>query len=987
MLALGPTSWLAPALVALGALPVVSPEIGPAPATGLPCDNSAHYAMAASNGAGFMVVWQDFRGSDKPWGTRLDGAARVLDPTGIPVGTPTYGRNPTVGSDGQDYLVVWEDYRSGSRGHVYGQRITASGVVLDPGGFQISPVIDIDQVPSVAFGGGRYLVAWADYSSGTLRIWAARVTATGAVEDPLGIPISAGPNEYGPSVTFDGQNFLVAWYVSNQVRAARVTPAGVVLDVPHIDVTAGLGGRYPAAGFDGQSFLLLFNRGTDIYGARVATDGGVVDPAGFPVSAGTWSEYYPSVACASSSCAGVWIDGRDAGARYGVFGARIDRSGTVLDDAGVWFMEADSYRPAIAFNGTEYLVASDQYRGLQDPNIYGTLASPAAFAPAVWNGALFSTAAAAQYEPKVASDGVDYLMVWQDERNTATTGSDIYAARVGRDGGMIDPAGFPVCTAPGTQAEPSAAFTGGGYVVTWLDYRDGGFLPAVWAARIDLAGRVVDANGFPVTAPGQIGLPLVTALDGGTLVVWQDGRNQADSGTDVYFARIDPAGTVLDPGGAPLVIAPGFQGGIAMDGDGDSAVVAWGDQRSGAGSDIYAAQVDALGVVSPPGGQAIAAGPHDEREPAVAVGRTEALIVWQDNRDAGVSGVDVYATRVSRANGIMDPGGFPVSAAPASQRDPAVAFDGADYLVTWEDWRNNRGVFGQITDIWAVRVSAGGAVLDDGGFTISEDPWDEYSSSAASDRLGHVLVAYNRAPVDTVDRALARLVTGVAAAGAPCGGASRCASGYCVDGVCCDSACGGGDPTDCQACGTKAGASADGQCVTLSASTVCRPSAGLCDVADRCDGASPSCPQDALRSGGEVCRPVAGACDVEESCTGQGAACPADLVVPSTTTCRPSAGPCDVPESCSGQSAACPEDGLAARGTECGGDGEVCSGTSSQCQVTLQAGCGCAGAPDAVTLAAALLVLAAAAGRKRRPAAMVVSCRKDARRKGSGVVS
>jgi len=946
--------------MALGGLPTLSSEVGPTPATGLPADNSQHYAMAASNGSGFMVVWQDFRGSDHPSGTRLDSAARVLDPAGLPVGSPTFGRNPNVASDGQDYLVVWEDYRSDFRGYVYGQRFTAAGLALDPGGFQISSYQDQDQVPSAAFGAGVYLVAWADYSAGSLRIWGARITPTGAVLDPLGIPISLGPNEYGPSVAFDGTNFLVTWYDSATIRAARVTATGLVLDVPPIDVTSG---RYPAAGFDGQDFLLVFNRGTDIYGSRVAPDGGVLDPSGFPVSAGSWSEYYPSVACTPSSCAGVWLDGRDAGAGYLVYGARIDQSGAVIDDAGVPFMGSDSYRPAIAFNGTNYLIASDTRVTGQAPNVYGTLASPSAFTPVTPGGGLFSTAVAAQYDPRVASDGTDYLLVWSDERNVATTGQDIFAARVSRDAGLLDPSGFAVSTAPGRQLIPTAAFTGSDYLVAWLDYRDGGSAPAIWGARVSQAGAVLDPNGFPITTPGQLGSPQVAALDGGALVVWEDGRNQADSGTDLYFTRLDRRGFVRDPGGLPLVIAPSFQVSPAVDSDGTSAVVAWTDYRSGTSADVYAARVNEDGTVSPPNGRAVATGPHDEREPAIALGHGQALVVWEDTRDSGVTGVDLYAARLDGADlALLDPSGFVVAAAPASQRDPSAAFDGAEYLVTWEESRNSTGFFGQITDIWATRVTSSGAVLDDAGFAVSEDLYDEYSSAAASDRQGHVLVAYNRPPADTVDRALARMVTGQALLGDPCGASAlRCASGFCVDGVCCESACGGGDPTDCTACSVAAGATADGQCVTLGTEAVCRPSAGACDLPERCDGNSTSCPQDTFRSSIEVCRPAAGDCDTPESCTGREAACPPDVLLTSATTCRPTAGPCDLPESCTGQSVSCPTDGYAARGTSCGTDGEVCSGTSPQCELNLEAGCGCASAAtaDAFALAAALLLLAA----------------------------
>ena len=945
-------------LIALGGLPALSPEIGPTPATGLPADNSEHYAMAASNGSGFMVVWQDFRGSDHPSGTRLDSAARVLDPLGLPVGSPTFGRNPNVGSDGQDYLVVWEDYRSDFRGYVYGERFTAAGVALDPGGFQISSYQDEDQVPSVAFGAGTYLVAWADYSSGSLRIWGARITPTGAVLDPLGIPISLGPNEYGPSVAFDGTNFLVTWYDNTTIRAARVTPTGLVLDVPPINVT---GGRYPAAGFDGQDFLLLYNLGTDIYGARVATDGGVLDPAGFPVSAGSWSEYYPSIACTPSSCAGVWIDNRDAGAGYLVYGARIDQAGSVIDDAGVPFMGSDSYRPAIAFNGTNYLIASDQRVPAQAPNVYGTLASPSTFAPVTPGGDLFSTAVAAQYDPRVASDGTDFLLVWADDRNIATTGEDIFAARVAADAGLIDRSGFSVSTAPGRQLIPTVTFTGSDYLVAWLDYRDGGGSPAIWGSRVSQAGGVLDPNGFPITAPGPIGSVQMAGLDGGALVVWEDGRNQADSGTDLYFARVDQRGTVRDPGGLPLVTAPSFQVSPALDSNGTSAIVAWTDYRSGTSADIYAARIDGDGTVSPPNGQAISAGPQDERTPAVAVGHGQALVVWEDGRDSGkVSGIDLYAARIAPDLGVLDPGGFDVTTAPDSQRAPSATFDGAEYLIAWEESRNSRGFFGQITDLWATRVTPTGAVLDDAGFAVSEDPYDEYSAAAASDRQGHVLVAYNRAPADTVDRALARVVTGQALLGDPCGSSAvRCASGFCVDGVCCDSACGGGDPTDCMAC------DAAGQCVTLGTEAICRPPAGLCDLPERCDGNSTTCPSDAFRSSAAVCRPAAGDCDTPESCTGRDPDCPPDALLSSTTTCRPTAGPCDIPESCTGQSATCPADDYAARGTSCGNEGEVCSGTSPQCELNLQAGCGCTTAPT-LDIAALLLLVGARRRQWRR---------------------
>src|SRR5204863_102882 len=52
---------------------------------------------------------------------------------------------------------------------------------------------------------------------------------------------------------------------------------------------------------------------------------------------------------------------------------------------------------------------------------------------------------------------------------------------------------------------------------------------------------------------------------------------------------------------------------------------------------------------------------------------------------------------------------------------------------------------------------------------------------------------------------------------------------------------------------------------------------GVCDddTADRCTGSSNTC-VDAYKSSSTVCRSSAGQCDVAESCTGTSGACPTD---------------------------------------------------------------------------------------------------------------
>ena len=125
----------------------------------------------------------------------------------------------------------------------------------------------------------------------------------------------------------------------------------------------------------------------------------------------------------------------------------------------------------------------------------------------------------------------------------------------------------------------------------------------------------------------------------------------------------------------------------------------------------------------------------------------------------------------------------------------------------------------------------------------------------------------------------------------------------------------------------------------VAAGTVCRLAAGLCDVAEVCDGVNAACPADKYAPTTTVCRAAAGDCDIAESCSGSSADCPADAFLTAGEVCRPAAGPCDLAESCSGVDPACPADGMAPAGTVCRAStdtnqcdpAETCTGTSVSC--------------------------------------------------------
>ena len=126
---------------------------------------------------------------------------------------------------------------------------------------------------------------------------------------------------------------------------------------------------------------------------------------------------------------------------------------------------------------------------------------------------------------------------------------------------------------------------------------------------------------------------------------------------------------------------------------------------------------------------------------------------------------------------------------------------------------------------------------------------------------------------------------------------SQCSSGFCSSGICCNTACTG----TCGACNL---AGHLGTCTALSSGTVCRASAGACDVAETCNGTALTCPSDALAPSTTVCRAAAGECDVAETCTGSSASCPADTKKASGTACTDDGNPC-TKDQCDGTDVAC----------------------------------------------------------------------------------
>src|SRR4029077_1696333 len=86
--------------------------------------------------------------------------------------------------------------------------------------------------------------------------------------------------------------------------------------------------------------------------------------------------------------------------------------------------------------------------------------------------------------------------------------------------------------------------------------------------------------------------------------------------------------------------------------------------------------------------------------------------------------------------------------------------------------------------------------------------------------------------------------------------------------------------------------------------TECRSAAGECDVAEFCPGGSATCPADAKVPNGTACTDDGNVCTTD-LCDGVDDACQ-HAAGNAGTLCRSSAGVCDLAESCDGTSPTCP---------------------------------------------------------------------------------
>ena len=268
---------------------------------------------------------------------------------------------------------------------------------------------------------------------------------------------------------------------------------------------------------------------------------------------------------------------------------------------------------------------------------------------------------------------------------------------------------------------------------------------------------------------------------GGLYLAWTDDRNVPVSGRDIFAQHLRNDGT-LDPawpaGGRPVCTAPGHQylSQIASDGSG-GILLAWNDRRDSAstGLDVYCGHVLANGTVDPAwpvNGRAVCTAASTQAPNClVPDGSHGAVVVWTDYRNQATTYSDIYAGRV-RANGTLDPAwpanGLAVSATSDVEQSPTAAPDDAGgAFVAWGNYYNP---YSLVTHV------QGGGTLDPGwpagGLVLDATADYIYQVTLDSDDHGNVIAAYDVAKLTGSNEVYVRHVFGNGAfdPGWPAGG-------------------------------------------------------------------------------------------------------------------------------------------------------------------------------------------------------------------------
>lgn len=352
----------------------------------------------------------------------------------------------------KNYMAVWHDFRNGTDGSnadLYGQLIGPSGLLTGAvlplvsvaGSMQLGPRIAVNGA------GTEYLVAWTDSRAGNTDVYAQRFTAAGAATGAAVVVASGTSNQTLSGLVYHAarNEYMLTWTDDRlgftTLEAGRLTAAAAKTgtDVTVSSTPGALGGGAVAVNATSGDYIVAWadarttGSGPGIYTQRV-TSVGALSGSAVAVASGAGNEYYaPKLAYAPTANGFLLVYDRRSAGGADVFGIRLTATGAANGAAfAITAAAGDQLLPAVCANtadGTYMVLWADGRDGGEDLDLYAKMYTSAGVVHMAEY--LVSNQTSVQAIPAVTFDTTrkHFMITWQDGRNFAAQGYDVYAQR------------------------------------------------------------------------------------------------------------------------------------------------------------------------------------------------------------------------------------------------------------------------------------------------------------------------------------------------------------------------------------------------------------------------------------------------------------------------------------------------------------------------------------------------------------------------------
>ncbi|MFY9235520.1 MAG: PKD domain-containing protein [Fimbriimonadaceae bacterium] len=717
----------------------------------------------AQGGDKVLVVWTDnrpnpygsyeYETSQDVYGMRFDSNGNQLDSTPIPIATFQGAQeNPKVSWNGTNWLVVFSSTALGGTGYYYQKglaavRIAPNGSVLDSHPIQlyglrsdsgqhwelgtdgnnwvvvcqgtsasngivamrISPNGVVLDLPNrllvretyygrfnfrLAYAGGLFMVVFDDlWVNGQNTTSYVRFDPSLRLLDPVPVRILDHP---ASAFSSNGSMFYLVSMRQMQsglvrVNGNRVNTNGQKLDGEGVDISVGFEPQYlwdPFMAWTGTEWRITWGSNSTLRMASVSVSGNVVNPGGIAVPG---PQSGPIAATLDGGLQTAWSVFQNNS--YDVLGTHILQQGSALDNVDLGIGVPSQLRSDSATNGNGYVVV---YRSALSASAR-LLAQPlsASGNPLTEEPIELATGLNVNgpTQPNIIWTGSSYMAAWGN-------GATIYAQRLNPDGTKVDASPFVVMN--GYFGPADLAVSGDTVLVLGRKAFQNGQVITVFGARVRASDAAV-LDPTPLILGGQyVGSPPAVAVLGGKfLVAYHSNVTHDDSRCFTEGVFVPTSGSQ----GAPFTIhgpfstAGGngiFEVGLASNGN-VAMMVQSQELTSGVENDMLYRFIDANGGVS--GYQNLTPWEGNQYRPKVSWDGRSFVILYQEQKNRTTywtldpidARSDLFGMRVSPDGTILDPNGFVFSVSPVGETDPSVISMNGVSLITGSRMDNSTG--------------------------------------------------------------------------------------------------------------------------------------------------------------------------------------------------------------------------------------------------------------------------------------------------------